>query len=325
MHAGYLVRRVISRFFTIWLVTLLTFVVVSEAPGNPILKYVQHARYSEEKTRQLEQLYGLDKPILERYSIWSLNLLKGDLGESLFTKEPVAKMIGDRIGNTFLLMFTAIIIVILMSIGLGIYAATHQHGIIDQLILAILFVFQSMPSYWIGTMLVVIFYGLLVNPLSGSFFFPYGGVNTFGSGSSFLDTVWHMVLPTTALATPWIASYSRFVREGIIQELQQPYVLTARAKGRGTFDVIYKHILKNAAPLYLTLVAMDLPFLFAGAYYVEYIFSWPGIGSLFQDAAMKRDYPVVMGITLVVAILVVLGNFVVDVINSFINPRIRGI
>lgn len=296
---------------------------ISSAPGNPVLKNIRHARFSEEKTRQLEEIYGLNKPIPERYVNWISQLLKGDLGESLFTKEPVTKMIGDRVGNTFRLMFIAFLIVIVLSLGLGIYAATHQNGIIDQSILTLLFVFQSMPSYWIGTMLVVIFYGLLVNPYTGGGFFPYGGVSTPGGSESIIDQAWHLILPTTALAIPWISSYSRFVRESVVQGFQQPYSLTARAKGLSTFKIVSKHILKNATPFLLTLIAMDLPYLFGGAYYVEYIFSWPGIGSLFQDAATKRDYPVVMGVTLIVAALVVFGNFLADIVNSFIDPRIR--
>ncbi|MFN2144897.1 MAG: ABC transporter permease, partial [Anaerolineales bacterium] len=182
---------------------------------------------------------------------------------------------------------------------------------------------QSLPVYWLGLGLILIFYVTLKNPFNGTPLFPGGGMNTFGKEGDFLDTIWHLVLPVTALSLGWAAWYSRFLRSSMLDVLHEDYIRTARAKGVIDRKVYYKHALRNAILPLVTLIALDLPTLFAGALFVETIFSWPGMGRLFWDAARGRDYPVLLGVVMITAVLIIGANILADLAYGLLDPQVK--
>jgi len=272
---------------------------------------------------QLRKEYGLNDPIPIRYVKWLSHVVRGDLGYSLFTKRPVLDEILDRLGNTVYLMLIAFIVVIAVSLPVGIISALKQYSGFDIITTTGAFMGQAMPEFWLGIILISVFYGVLSNPLTGEPLLPSGGMYTLGESFNIVDHIRHLVLPVTTLAFAWISWYSRFVRSSMLEVIHQDYITTARAKGLPGRAVICRHALKNAALPLVTLVALDLPSLFGGALYVEIIFSWPGMGRLFYDAATKRDYPVLMAIVMIMASLIILCNLLADIAYAHVDPRVR--
>jgi peptide/nickel transport system permease protein len=187
----------------------------------------------------------------------------------------------------------------------------------------ITFIGQSIPVYWLGLGLIMIFYVALKNPSTGEPLFPVGGMNTYGKEGDFWDSIWHLVLPVIALSLGWIAWYSRFLRSSMLDVLHEDYIRTARAKGLSERAVHYKHALQNAILPLITMIALDLPSLFAGALFVETIFSWPGMGRLFWDAAKGRDYPVLLGVVMITAVLIIFCNILADIAYGWLNPQVK--
>jgi peptide/nickel transport system permease protein len=271
----------------------------------------------------LRHKYGLDQPLTTQYVKWMGQLLQGDLGESIKMHRPVSTLIAERLPNTLLLVGVSFLVTILIAIPVGVYSAIKQYSLGDYVITTLTFVGQSIPIYWFGLILILVFYVWLSNPFTGEPIFPGGGMYSIDQESNLLDRLWHLVLPVTMLSMAWIAWYSRFLRGSMLEVIHSDYIRTARAKGLGERAVRYGHALKNAAIPLLTLVALDLPALFGGALFTEMVFSWPGMGRLFWDAARARDYPILLAIVLVNSFLIVLFNLVADLGYGFLDPRIR--
>jgi len=206
---------------------------------------------------------------------------------------------------------------------IGILSARKPYSLFDYIATTITFMGQSLPVYWLGLGLILVFYVTLKNPINGNPLFPGGGMNTFGKEGDFLDTLWHLVLPVTALSLGWAAWYSRFLRSSMLDVLHEDYIRTARAKGVIDRYVYYKHALRNAILPLVTLIALDLPSLFAGALFVETIFSWPGMGRLFWDAARGRDYPVLLGVVMITAVLIIGANILADLAYGLLDPQVK--
>ncbi len=319
----YIARRLLQASVTLLLISVCVFFMVHTAPGGPISGHMRQPKLSVERVEQLREEYGLNDPIPIRYVKWLSHVIQGDLGYSIFTKRLVMDEILDRLGNTFYLMLTAFTVVIAVSLPIGIVSALKQYSAFDVIATTIAFMGQAMPEFWLGVILISIFYGVLTNPFSGKPLLPPGGMYTLDRSFSIADRIAHLVLPVTTLAFGWVSWYSRFLRSSMLEVIHQDYVTTARAKGLPERVVVYRHALKNAALPLITLVALDLPYLFSGALYVEIVFSWPGMGRLFYDAATKRDYPVVMAIVMIAATLIILFNILVDIVYAFLDPRVR--
>jgi peptide/nickel transport system permease protein len=249
-------------------------------------------------------------------------VLTGNLGNSIKFRRPVNEMIAERIPNTLLLVGVSFLLTLLIAIPIGVLSARKPYSLFDYLMTTITFIGQSIPVYWLGLGLIVIFYITIKNPLTGEPFLPVGGMNTHGK-SDLLDTLWHLVLPVTALSLGWIAWYSRFLRSSMMDVLHEDYVRTAKAKGAKENVVYYRHALRNAILPLVTLIALDLPSLFAGALFVETIFSWPGMGRLFWDAAKGRDYPVLLGVVMITAVLIIVCNILADLAYGWLNPQVK--
>lgn len=319
----YAIRRVLQTIPILFIISVLLFIMVRSAPGGPLTAARRNPNISKEQLEAIEEKLGLNDPLPVQYGRWLGNMLKGDLGESIKFRRPVSEMINERIPNTLLLVGVSFLVTLLIAIPIGIWSARKPYSPFDYIVTTVTFIGQSIPVYWLGLGLIVIFYVALKNPISGEPFFPVGGMNTRGKEGDLLDTLWHLALPVTALSMGWVAWYSRFLRSSMLDVLHEDYIRTARAKGMKEQMVHYKHALQNAVLPLVTLIALDLPSLFAGALFVETIFSWPGMGRLFWDAAKGRDYPVLLGVVMITATLIIVCNILADLAYGWLDPRVK--
>lgn len=319
----YAIRRVLQTIPILFIISALLFIMVRSAPGGPLTAARRNPNISKEQIEAIEEKLGLNDPLPVQYGRWLGNMFKGDMGESIKFRRPVAEMINERIPNTLLLVGVSFLVTLLIAIPIGIWSARKPYSPFDYIVTTVTFIGQSIPVYWLGLGLIVIFYVALKNPISGEPFFPVGGMNTRGKEGDLLDTLWHLALPVTALSMGWVAWYSRFLRSSMLDVLHEDYIRTARAKGMKEQMVHYKHALQNAVLPLVTLIALDLPSLFAGALFVETIFSWPGMGRLFWDAAKGRDYPVLLGVVMITATLIIVCNILADLAYGWLDPRVK--
>ncbi len=276
-----------------------------------------------EDLARLEEELGLNDPVYLQYGKWLGRVLQGDFGMAVTSRRPVGDEIMDRLPNTLYLMGTAWLVTLLLAIPIGVYSALRQYSKFDHAVTAFTFVGQSVPIFWLGLILILIFYLTLDNPVTGGPLLPSGGVKTLGADFSIRDRLVHLILPVTMLAAGWIAWYSRFLRASMLEVIHLDYVRTARAKGLRERAVVLRHAFRNAAIPLVTLMALDLPYLFSGALFAEVIFSWPGMGRLFFDAAGRRDYGILMAVTMITSALIILSNLLADMVYALLDPRIR--
>jgi peptide/nickel transport system permease protein len=232
-------------------------------------------------------------------------------------------MILERIPATLVLVVSGFLLTLAIAIPVGVFSATRPYSFSDYVITTLTFVGQSVPVYWLGLLLIVVFYLTIQNPWTGDPLFPAGGMQSISGDGGLLDRLWHLVLPVTTLCLGWAAWYSRFLRASMRDVLNEDYIRAARAKGLRERAVHYRHALRNALLPLVTLMALDLPSVFSGALFVETIFAWPGMGRLFWDAARGRDYPVLLAVVMVNAVLIVACNLLADLVYGWLDPRVR--
>jgi len=319
---NYALRRILQAVPIIFIISLILFFLVRAAPGGPLTAARRNPNVTQAQIAALEHKLGLDLPLPVQYWNWLRGILQGDFGDSIKFRRPVFEMISERIPNTLLLVGMAFFITILVAVPVGTLSARKPYSLFDHSMTTLTFIGQSLPVYWLGLGLIVIFYINFKNPITGGPLFPSGGLNTVGREGDFWDAAWHMVLPVTALSASWVAWYSRFLRSSMLDVLHEDYVRTARAKGVAENGVYYKHALRNAFIPLITMIALDLPSLFAGALFVETIFSWPGMGRLFWDAARGRDYPVLLGVVMITAVLIIICNILADLAYGVLDPKV---
>ncbi|HEX5839938.1 MAG TPA: ABC transporter permease [Anaerolineales bacterium] len=339
---NYILRRLGQAVPQLFIISIILFTLM-QAFGDPVATLGARTPPKPEDKERLRRMLGLDQPTYIQYLTWLVGndwqqidmdgdgvpetygqrtgILRGDLGNSLVTRRPVLEMIGERLPNTLILMITAEIIIIISSLAIGLYSALRPYSFFDNLITGLSFVGYSMPVFWLALMLMYIFavnfrqWGLPYLPTVGMFDPQVG--KTPG------EVIRHMILPVTTLAIISTAGYSRFVRSSVLEVLSQDYIRTARAKGVRAWFVVVRHALPNAALPFITLIGLDIPFLLAGAVVTERIFAWPGMGRLFIDHVARADFPVLMGILMLISIAVVVFQIVTDVVYSLVDPRIR--
>lgn len=318
----YIVRRLLVLIPTLFLITLIIFVLMRLAPGDPITILFASSRKSPspEIIDAVRKELGLDQPIPMQYLIWLGKLLRGDLGYSYVSFQPVSEMIGIRIGRTLELMLVAEIVSVGLAIVLGVICAVKHHSVTDAVFSLGALIGYSVPSFWIGLM------GLLVFS-KGLGWLPSFGVETKGVTFSlfgvWFDHLKHLLLPAAVLIVGYIAYLFRLVRSSMLEVLRQDYIVTARAKGLKERVVVYKHALRNALLPVVTYEGYSIGFLLGGAAIVETVFSWPGLGKFAVDLALRRDYPPLMALSLVIAVMVLLGNLCADIAYAIVDPRIR--
>jgi peptide/nickel transport system permease protein len=319
----YLARRIIGAIPLLLFVSVTVFALLHAAPGGPTGAYMRRGSMNAADLAALEEKLGLNDPLPIQYGKWLGRVLQGDLGIAVTTKRPVAVEILDRLPNTLTLMAVAWAVTLLIAIPVGILSAIRQYSKFDHAVTTLTFIGQSIPIFWFGLILLLVFYMKLENPFSGEPLLPAGGVQTMGAPFSLGDRLKHLILPVTMLAAGWVAWYSRFLRASMLETIHQDYVRTARAKGLSERLVVLRHGFRNAAIPLVTLMALDVPFLFTGALFTEYIFAWPGMGRLFYAAAERRDYGLLMAIIMITSALIILANILADMIYAWLDPRIR--
>lgn len=298
----------------LFVLSILSFLLIKLAPGDPIRLYITPSMKPEDVERIRENL-GLNDPIYVQYFKWLTEVLKGNFGYSIRTSQPVFDEIMARIPATIGLMGSSILITLLIAIPLGLIAAKYENRLIDRLFNAVAYIGISIPSFWLGILLIILFAIKLK-------WFPTMGMRTIGE-NSLSDLLSHSVLPVTALVAYSFAIYYRYVRSSTIKEMKEDYVDFQRSKGLSKNEVMRKHIMKNVLLPIITLLGMSLPTLISGAFIIEKIFSWPGMGSYGIDAIFGFDYPAIMAITLISGLLLIIGNLFADIAYQIIDPRIR--
>lgn len=325
----YLIRRLLLVIPTFLGISIITFLIVQMAPGSPIFLKVHKpgsaggSAITQEAIEQTKKLYGLDKPLPVRYVLWLGKLATLDFGNSYKDHRPVLEKIGETLPITIQLNLISILLIYLIAIPIGVYSATHQHSLGDTLITLLLFVLYSLPSFWVAMLLMYYFCG-------GAHWnwFPAAGMNSYDARTLawwpwLLDRGWHLILPVVCLSYNGLASLSRYARAGLIETVRQDYVRTARAYGFSERTVIYKYALRNSLIPIITILGALIPTLIGGSVIIESIFSIPGMGKLAFEAILSRDYPLVMGILSITALLTLLGLILSDILYALVDPRIK--
>jgi len=313
----YLIRRIIINIPVLIGVTMVVFGAIALAPGDPLAAYMSPELANDPASlEQFRAEFGLDQPLPIRYARWLGEVLQGNLGYRTKTFDPVGLVILQRLPNTLMLMASALAIGIVFGVPLGIYSSIKKYSLPDNVLTGLVFIGISTPAFLIGLGSLFIF-ALQLR------LFPAGGMRTLGQPESTLDLLHHLALPAIILGAGYVASMLRYTRASMLDVINEQYVVTARAKGLSERAVILRHALRNALIPIVTVIGFSIPNLLAGAVFTETIFAWPGMGSLFVDGVNARDFPLVMGVTLVTASAVLISNLLTDIAYAAINPKIR--
>jgi peptide/nickel transport system permease protein len=324
--AHYMARRLIQAIPILIGVSVIVFLIVYAAPGDPTDRF-RTPRVPPEQIEALIRSYGLDKPLPEQYLAWATTFFQvwnsEAWGYSFVDGLPVLEKVARRLPPTILLMGTALIVTIIFAIPIGIIAAVRQYSWTDKIITTTATIGYALPSFLLGTYVLYVGGVLVEQWTGGAIGFPLFGMESLGSRGDPLDIAWHMALPVISLAILSIAAWSRYTRSSMLDVLHQDYVRTAKAKGLPRRTVLYKHALRNALIPIVTLLGLSIPTLIAGAAITETIFSWPGLGSLFVESVGTKDYPVIMAVTMLSGAAVILGNLLADLLYGIVDPRIK--
>ena len=329
----YVIKRLLQIIPVILGVTLIAFALIHLAPGDPVRTMLgQHA--TQQEIDEINTKYGLDKPLYVQYFIWLGGVLQGDLGRSILTHDQVTTEIASRFPNTIELAIAAMIFAILIGVVAGIISATKQYSVADYSVMGIALFGISMPVFWLGIMLMMIF-GVFLGwlPIGGriDLLLPFNRITGFlvvdsiitANGAALVSVLRHLILPAIALGTIPMAIIARTTRSSMLEILRQDFIRTERAKGLSEGKVIYKHAIRNAMVPVVTVIGLNFGLLLSGAILTETVFSWPGVGRLVVDAVYARDYPLVIGCILVFALVFVIVNLITDLLYTYIDPRIH--
>ena len=317
---GYILKRTLLAIPILLGASTLIFLLMHAAPGDPTSIYIR-PDIDPAVIEQMRKNLGLDQPIHVQYVRWLSSFAQGDFGYSFSQRRPILDIIKDTLPNTLLLSGVSLVIIFTLGILIGTVQAVRQYSLVDNLATIVAFFFYSMPSFWFGLMLILLLsYKLQWLPAS-----QMTSVNFefLPPGEQWIDRLKHLIMPGLALGVGSAASVARYMRSGMLEQIRQDYVRTARAKGLSERIVVFKHAMRNALIPVVTLLGLYLPFLVGGAVLIETIFAWPGMGRLIITAIFQRDYPVVLAAAFVLSIMVVLGNLIADVLYSVVDPRIR--
>jgi len=314
----YIFRRILQTIPTLFGITIISFLIINLAPGTPI-GMTLNPKASPEVIKQMEKNYDLDKPYHVQYILWLKKLFTGKL-YSFKDGKPVMEKIRERLPATIILNLIAAIIIYFLAIPLGVFSATKQYSFGDNVGTFFAYVGISIPSFWLAYLLILGTVKL--------FGFPVLGIRSFTLVSQdlaplFFDRLAHLVLPSIVLAISGIGAISRYARSSMLEVIRQDYIRTAKAKGLSPDEINYNHALRNALLPIITLIGFLVPGLIGGSVIIETVFAWPGIGRMAYQAILSRDYSVIMTINTIVAVLVLFGNLLSDILYAWVDPRIR--
>lgn len=315
----YLLRKIGWALFTIAFVVVLNFFLFRILPGDPA-RAVRDPRLTQQAVEAIRVRFGLDQPLYVQFVLYIRNLLQGELGTSFHSQRPVAQILLENLWNTLLLIGAGTFFSIILGIALGILAAWRSRTVIDYSVLVASLVAWAAPTFWLG--IILLFWG------SSQLGLPIGGKVTAGGNFAsiwerWLDIGRHMLLPTLTYTIIYAGQYTLFMRSAVLDIFSEDYILTAKAKGLNSFQILRDHALRNAMLPTVTVVALNLGFTVAGAIEIETVFSWPGLGYTVVEAVGRQDYPVLQGAFLLLAVSVIFANLLADLLYSYLDPRVR--
>lgn len=317
---NYVFRRILLVVPTILAVIIINFSLIHLAPGDPIILLTGTMEASPEFVQALTEKYGLDKSLPEQLVIFLTNVFRGDLGQSIKYGRPVLDLIFERLPATLLLMGTSVSISIVIGIFLGILSARKPYSLTDNIATMFSLFARSLPIFWLAQIILLVFAFYLG-------WFPTGGItdlrHTYTGIAYVFDVLRHLFLPALTICLLRMAVTTRLTRTSMIEALSQDYIITAKAKGVSERRILFKHALRNALRPVITITGISLGTIIAGATMTEIVFSWPGIGRLVFDAVLDRDYPILMGMYIFIALSIVIANFVTDLVYAVYDPRVR--
>lgn len=321
MEVKFFLKKIVYSLLLLLAVITLNFVLIQLAPGDIVQTLAgEMGGMSPELMEELRKSFNLDKSILEQLLTYIGKIVQGDLGYSYFYNQPVVDLIFDRVGPTILLVFSSLFISVILGTFLGVYTSRNSQGIVSNVITFVTLAGWSMPVFWLGIMLLIVF--TWVFPI-----FPVSGMVTIGLSASWYEIVqnvlYHLVLPMFTLAFIYIAQYTLLSRTVMVEVLGMDYIRTARAKGLSERAVIYKHALKNAVLPIITMAGLQMSYLFSGAIMVETVFNWPGLGLLAFESILRRDTPTILGLLFFSTFMVLIANMLTDFAYRLVDPRIR--
>ncbi|MDD5849921.1 MAG: ABC transporter permease [Firmicutes bacterium] len=312
--AKYILKRLLIALVVLFGITIVDYAIMSLA-GNPLEIISGGPKVNQAAVAQRAQNWGLNDPVVVQYFRWLSQTLQGNLGYSYKSYEPVSSMIASHLGPTLILMSSALVLAMIIAIFAGIYSAVHQHSKADYVIVTLAFLGQSIPQFFLGLVLIFVFavkLGVL----------PSSGMRLLGSPGSGVQ-LRYLILPCIVLAVEMAGRDVRYIRSSMLEILNKDFLRTAKAKGIGRRLVIYKHALRNALIPIITVIGMEIPSLFGGSIVVEQVFSWPGLGLMTMNAVLERDYPVIMAMCLLTAVVVLLTNLLTDILYALADPTVR--
>ncbi|MEM7131046.1 MAG: ABC transporter permease [Chloroflexota bacterium] len=315
----YILRRTAISIPILLGLTLVTFILTELMPGDfvdAMMPTTGIVSFSPEQLEAMRENYGLNKPAYQRYFIWLRELARGNLGQSLTSGAPVLDEILERLPATLQLTATALLFGIIVGSILGIIAAVKQYSWVDQLLTLLGFFWISTPGFVFAIGGIYLF--SLKFPL-----FPTSGITNYGEAATFLTRIHHMILPAAVLGLGSVASFMRYTRGSMLDVIRQDYITVARAKGLAERAILLSHALRNALIPVITIIGLNIPNLIGGTVIIEFIFAWPGMGTYSLGAVFARDYPVIMGVNFMVALVVLVSNLLTDITYAFVDPRIR--
>ena len=314
----YIIKSILKAIPMLLAVSVIIFALLQAMPGDPLDMYLENPSASPEAIEAIKRSYGLDQPVYIQYLNWLKGILTGDWGRSYMSRRPVLELIGEKLRPTLELSGTAFLLALIIAIPLGVTGAIKKGKAFDNVTSVTTFLGISMPAFWFGMILQLIFAVQLKWLPSAT------RVSTSGAGAGgFWDVVRHLIMPAIVLSLIYIASWARYTRSNFIEVMNQDYIRTARAKGMREKTVLFIHALRNAMIPLVTVVMLDIPAIFSGAVVTETVFAWPGMGYFFNDSLSKQDYPVLMGILMINAVLVILSNLIADILYAVLDPRIK--
>jgi peptide/nickel transport system permease protein len=313
---NYILKRLLQSIPLLIGVSILAFALMHFAPGGPLAVYTLNPTITVQDIEKIKHAFGLNEPIYIQYLKWTYGMFTGNWGYTFFGGREVREVIFERIPATFLLMGSGMSLAIVLGMLVGILGVVKRYSVFDYLATTGAMVALSFPTFWFGLMTIFIFAEKLR-------WFPSGGLSTLGGEGGILDHLHHLVLPAVVLALVLMAQWSRYTRSSFLEVTNQDYIRTARSKGLSGKRILFRHAFPNALAPLIALAGIQLPWLFSGALVTETIFSWPGMGMLFVNALTVKEYPILMGMTMLTALIVMLGSLLADVAIAVIDPRVR--
>jgi len=322
--AAYFIRRFLYAIFTFFGITVATFVLIHSVPGDPVTFYIGRAGIASIPKGTVERIrreYHLDQPLPVQYLYWLRGAVTLDFGRSVIDRRPVTERILEKLPNTLQLNLIAFALAAVIGIPIGLWSATRSGRPIERASAVFFFLLYSLPSFWVALLLMEVFSVRLgILPLFGMSSDQYTDI---GAAARFTDRLRHLVLPVLTLMYAQLAIFARFSKSALTEVIRQDFITTARAKGAGERAVMWHHALRNALIPLITLLGLTIPYLISGSVIVEQIFQWDGVGLLYYDAILARDYPTVMGLTVATALITLFASVLSDVLYVFADPRVR--